>query len=295
MATGRPRREQGTLETNLCRKSLFELRPGGQRQLALPLEGEDLLGLFRASGRLRATPDIDVLAWVLESWRRTREAQGWVRFTLHELGGDLYGRDPSGKDNLTMRASLRRLRGAQFDLVGYDKRRDEYGAKLCEFETLLASLSSELDRYGPDATKIGALRGFSFEVQLPRWLTRQIEEGNVTYLHFPTLRALDALAKRLWVYLEAERMKSGPHGTKGCWIKLGERVYAALGMSYKHDRQARAALKRAGERIVDVDSSYAEVDIGRVPGGWALFASKVVNREQWKAHRTILESLEAAR
>jgi hypothetical protein len=104
-------------------------------------------------------------------------------------------------------------------------------------------------------------------VQLPPWLRRQIEAGNVTYLHPPTLRALDALAQRVWLYLEAERMKPAPHGTKSCWVKLGDRAYASLGMSYRHDRQARAALRRAGERIVEVDSSYAEVTTERVPGG----------------------------
>ncbi len=278
------------METNLCRKGLWATT--GAVQLELPLDDEDLLGLLRASGRLRVTPDVDVLAWLIESWRRTREFEGWVRFTLHELGTDLYGFDPGGKQNRSMRTSLRRLKDLTVDLVGYDPRRDEYKATVAAADNLIDRIVSELDDVGPDATKIGALRGYTFEVQLPLWLRRQIEAGNVTYLHLPTLRALDALAKRVWLYLEAERMRPAPHGTESCWVKLGDRAYTAFGMGYKHERQARAALRRAGERIVEVDERYAEVTTKRVPGGWALSAHMVVDHERWAAHQAIRTSLD---
>ena len=80
----------------------------------------DTLGLLRVKGPPLTLFDLDTFAWLTERWREgEREPQGEVRFTLYQLGQDLYGHEPSGKDHQTMRTSLYRLQEALFELEGY--------------------------------------------------------------------------------------------------------------------------------------------------------------------------------
>jgi len=74
--------------------------------------------------------------------------------------------------------------------------------------------------------------------------------------------------------------------------ELGRPALATLGTHrYRRSRDARRALGRAAARIVEVDARYASVTIEPRPGGWAVVASRVVERERWKARREIVESL----
>jgi hypothetical protein len=111
-------------------------------------------------------------------------------------------------------------------------------------------------------------------------MRQQVAAGHVTYLDWATLRALDGLAKRLWVYLAAEHFKPTEQGEEATWIKLGDRAFATLGMNYGHERQARAALKRAGAAIVAQDVRYQSVTVERRPGGYAIIATRLRSRDQ---------------
>ncbi len=284
-------RRQGSLETTLCRKGLWA---AGPVQLSLPLDSQDLLGLVRASGMLKLSPDLEALIWLTERWRQERDPQGWVPFTLYELGHDLYRREPNGNDRQRLRASLRRLVTVTVDLMGYDPVTGRLapnvasaGGKLVEW------IRTEMDALGPNAgaAELGALRGSTFQAKLPHWMRSQIEAGHVTYLDWGTLRSLDGLAKRLWVYLQAERYKASGNGEEATWIKLGERAYTTLGMNYGHERQARAALKRAGAAIVATDIRFQRVTVDRRPGGWAIIASRITSRERAEVRAAIRASL----
>ncbi|MDQ4049623.1 MAG: hypothetical protein M3131_09635 [Actinomycetota bacterium] len=101
------------------------------------------------------------------------------------------------------------------------------------------------------------------------------------------------LAKRLWIHLEAERMKPAGDGTAGCCIKLGDRAYTTLGMSYAQERQARAALKRAGAAIADVDHRYESVTVERRSGGWMIVALNLADPERARVRRLVRESMGA--
>jgi hypothetical protein len=103
-------RRQASLDTNLARKGVWHLGP---LQLALPIDGMDTLGLLRTAGPPLTLFDLDTFAWLTERWREgARDPKGRVRFTLYELGRDLYGREPAGQDRRDMRASLTRLQDA---------------------------------------------------------------------------------------------------------------------------------------------------------------------------------------
>jgi hypothetical protein len=104
-------RRQASLETNLARKGIWHVGP---LQLALPIDGSDTLGLLRVTGPPLSLFDIDTFAWLTERWREGgRDPRGEIRFTLYELGRDLYGRKPAGHDRRDMRSSLRRLQDAK--------------------------------------------------------------------------------------------------------------------------------------------------------------------------------------
>jgi hypothetical protein len=127
------------------------------------------------------------------------------------------------------------------------------------------------------------------------WVAQAVRAGHFTWLNLATLRQLGGIAARLWTYLEAETYKQTAHGLASTWIGLGRPALATLGADrYRRSRDARRALGRAAARIVEVEARYASVTIEPRPGGWALVASRVVDRDRWKARREIVESLTTA-
>ncbi|MBV9817289.1 MAG: hypothetical protein JOZ07_02920 [Solirubrobacterales bacterium] len=109
-----------SLETNLCPKGVWHVGP---LQLALPIDGSDTLGLLRVAGPPLTLFDLDTFAWLSERWREgDHDPKGRLALSLCELGRDLYDREPSGEERRIMRASLRRLYEASFELEGYDAR-----------------------------------------------------------------------------------------------------------------------------------------------------------------------------
>ena len=261
-------RRQAALETNLARKGVWQVGP---LQLALPLNGRDTLGLLRVSGPPLSLLDLDTFAWLTERWREgTRDAQGLVPFTLYDLGFDLYGREPSGKERRLMRSSLRRLQGALFELEGYDATAAQMG-RLDEPSEggrmrLLGSVKwSRRDPREPH------------EAFLDGWIVKQLQAGHLTYLDWRVLRSLDGVAKRLWVYLESQSFKRSGIGEGSVRLWLGDPMFRALGMNYSHAPAARRALSRAAEQISAADRSFVGFELHRPArrgGTWALLARR---------------------
>ena len=281
------------IETNTARSPLFAQ---SSVQLELPLDGPSLLSAVRASGRLKLSPDLDVLAWLSERLRTTGDAEGWVRFTLYELGQAVYGDKPTGKHRQLLRASIRRLVTLVVDLIGYDARAGRPDAKVATLDHLIDRVRSELDELdtAADPRTTGALRGSTFEAQFAPWLREQIGAGNVTYLNWRHLVQLSGLAKRLWVLLESERYRRAAGGHPQTWLALGERLYGTLGMNYAQPRQARAALARAGRTILEVDGRYVAIDLEhRGRGAWLLVATRQTDRERAAVARTVRAALAA--
>lgn len=101
----------------------------------------------------------------------------------------------------------------------------------------------------------GALKGStSLKVEIGRWTAQQVVAGHCTWLDLALLRALgNGLPPRVWAALEAwGRWPARTlDGREECAIGLGEPARHSLGVgNYQHIRQARAALNRAGERLV---------------------------------------------
>lgn len=260
-------RRQVSLETNLCRKGVWHVGP---LQLALPIDGSDTLGLLRVAGPPLTLFDLDTFAWITERWREgERDPKGRVRFTLYELGQDLYGWEPGGKQRQDMRASLRRLQEALFELEGYDAQAARMGRLESPTEGGRIRLVGSV-RWSNDRTQ-------RHLVYLDGFITEQLEAGHLTYLDWRVLRALEGLSKRLWVYLESQTFKRSNIGEGAVALHLAPPMWQALGVTTKHAPHARRLLLRAGERIAAADKSFVGFELRkprRRGGTWALVARR---------------------
>ncbi len=271
-------------------------------QLAFPFDAAGAGVAVRASGQLALSPDLDVLAWVCERWLATppRDPAGIARFTLRDLALDLYG-EAGGQPRRLIRESLLRLFRVEVTLTGYDAIERRTDARLSTLSRLVYQIVTERGELHPaeedrqfDPSAMGALRGSTFRVQLAPWLRDQLAAGHATFLDWRTLRRLEGIAKRAWVYLEAEQYKRTGQDREETWVGLGRPALAALGADgYDRPRDARRALNRAGARIVAVDPRYVSVTAERRPGGWALIAKRATG-ERLAARRELRGSLAAA-
>jgi hypothetical protein len=259
----------------------------GPRQLALPIEARGLSEVMIASGSLRLTPDYDLLAWLCERWAQRPTPSGVMRPTLYEIGSDLYKGPPSGKDYRTLRESVWRLGGVTVEIAGIDALTGEPG----DYETRGKLLSIARSRLNQPA---GTDR---LSVELDGWLRRAIDSGAPVRIPWRTLRLFgrnQQLAKRLWIYLAAERWKRCGDGKReGCWIACGDRLEASLGMDYDRHRDARAALQRATVAIRRTDARYAagSLEVVKFGRSWRIQAE----RPTWEEWRQLRAEHERAR
>ncbi len=258
----------------------------GPRQLALPIEARGLSEVTIASGGLQLTPDYDVLAWLCERWAAHPTPSGVMRPTLYELGRDLYAAAPGGTDYRTLRASLWRLAGITVEIAGIDALTGEPG----DVETRGGLVSVARPR-------VHANGGDRISVELDGWLRRAISDGAPVRIPWRTLRLFgrnQQVAKRLWIYLAAERWKRCGDGRReGCWIACGDRLEAALGMDYKRPVDARVALRRACQAIRRTDARYAagSLEVVKFGRSWRIQAE----RPTWEDWRELRDEHAAVR
>jgi len=261
-------------ERTLTRVGLWATGP---QQLQLPFEASGLSERIQATGRLKLTPDFDVFAWLCERWQSRPTDSGWMRPTLYEIGTALYDKAPSGENYRDLRDALDRLAAVQVTIDGYDVETGTFRDNWIAKDEKLVHLGR------PKSTPTGLDRP---SIKLAEWLRDALADEKVVRVHWKTLRAFDErhkLAKRLWLYLAAERWKKTSRETEGVWITCGDRIEAALGMDYDRARDARAALKRACHtiRVVDPRYSAGELNVIKVGSSYRIQGSRP-NWETWK-------------
>lgn len=126
----------------------------------------------------------------------------------------------------------------------------------------------------------GALKGSSsLKVEIGHWTAQQVLAGRCTWLDLDLLRALGTgLPARVWAALEAWSRwpQRSLDGREECAIGLGEPARQSLGIAhYERLRDARRALDRAGERLVDVDPAYELVRCEQRGVGWSLVVRRL--------------------
>lgn len=262
----------------------------GPRELTLPVEAPGLSERVVANRGL-ALGDYDVLAWLCERWLSRPTDSGWMRPTYYEVGSDLYGQPPSGKQHLLIDASLLRLAEVLITLDGYDGETGKYSARRVSHEHLIERLVRPRD--DPEGRHRCSLK-------LSEWVREQLDTGNPLRLNWRILRSFSyqqKLAKRLWIYLAAERWRhQGDGNTEATWIAVGDRLFAALGMDYAEPKFARRALKRASATVAQVDDrlGMGRVELQRQGSRWRLYAERPTERvwtERRKIRAQVRESL----
>lgn len=258
-------RDQGSIETNFARLAPLELSglPDGAGPDALT--ARTLLGSFQMSRRLGLI-DLKVLAFAIERWRESGgdTASDSIAFTLYKLGQAIYGHAPSGEERRLLRESITRLFKVEINAHGADARRPGQPVRMIARDGRLFTERETLWDDAPTASQIAARRGDSYRVWLGPWLVEQLRSGNVTYLHFPTMRGLAGLALRLWVFLQAEPFVIDDDvGTEQIAAApvLGDELYATLGMNFARPTDARKALRHAAQRIQTVDTRYDAIEL----------------------------------
>ncbi|MDQ3631278.1 MAG: hypothetical protein M3417_08460, partial [Actinomycetota bacterium] len=208
------------------------------------------------------------------------DPDGWAHFTLYDLGSDLYGRGerarqrkharPDGSDREHLRASLLRLQTTLLTVKVGEDRRARRAAPITELESEFETLASSSWR------RASALRGKTFDARLASWLMDSVR-AHPLFLDYATLRRLRGVAKRTWVFLEAEDWRTNPRV-----IGLGDPALRVLGVGgYKRFRDARRALEGAGRQIADVDPRY-RLEVRQLRIGWQLRAERR-SREEVRA------------
>lgn len=277
-------RDRGSIETNFARLAPLELNglPDDHDDVDAgsdALTARTLLGSFSMSRRLGLI-DLKVLAFAIERWRESggRTASDSISFTLYKLGQAIYGHAPSGEERRLLRESIVRLFKVELNAYGADARRPGQPVRVIARDGRLFTQQETLWDDTPTLSQVAARRGDSYRVWLGPWLVEQLRSGNVTYLHFPTMRGLAGLALRLWVFLQAEPFAVDADGATeqiAAAPELGDELYATLGMNFARPTDARKALRHAARRIHAVDPRYdAIVPVRGDDARWRLHAAR---------------------
>jgi hypothetical protein len=265
----------------------------GQR-LDLPIRAEGLSEVTIANGQLHLSPDYDLFSLLCERWLARPTETGWMRPTFYELANALYGDNgpPGGKHYRDIRDALDRLAELSISIWGFDA---ATGKADHNYVTKGHLLGISRETHEPHGLRRPRIR-------LDEWLREVIDHGAVIRLDWRTLRSFDRnqqLAKRLWIYLQAESWKPQDKEIEGTWLAIGDRLFSSLSMSYAQPKQARAALKRAGEALVATDPRYQSVSVvKRSKGIYHLVARRLrtgawhkFKRERREARKTLRSSL----
>lgn len=267
-------KDKGVLHREIARAGLWV---AAGHELAAPVRAAGLSSITVASGYLKITPDIDVLAWLCAEWLEHPTDDGLMRPSFYRMTEDLYGND-SGKAYQLIDESLERL-----------------GRTTIEFEFYSEPYTHEAFKSGGSIisyikrrkTNDGVYHNPVIDLHLGlRTGIETTERVNLDWRLLRQFHGRQQLAKRLWCYLQAERwQRAGQTGIESTWVALGGRLYTTLGMDYKEPRAAKRSLKLACETIKNVDLRYRapEAQLSIEPRGENdLLVAKRPTSSRWK-------------
>ncbi len=166
-------------------------------------------------------------------------------FSREALAEDLFGRAPGGRERELVQQSLTRLSNTRITIGGYDatKRIKDFA---CAFQNV--PLLERVDRIGSAV----------WRAYFPRWLVDQLASDYVTWLDWETLRSLDGLAKRMWIYFEAE-------SSDRFHIVLSGRALQTLAIHTHRRADAYRGIRETLDRLKTLGLAYE----GRIIDSWA--------------------------
>jgi hypothetical protein len=276
---GLPERRVGMLERNLA---LFPGWQLGSQPHRDRIERVDFLGAIASVERAQLGEiELDVLSWLTaEWWEQGAPLDGIARFTWYRLGHGLWSCAPTGRHRAIMQDAIDNLLGAVVTLSGFDVHTGEATPSLFSDVHLLRSVVRPRARGARlDPSVEGGKREETVEVRLEDWIVAQLLGDYRLVLDWHVQRQLTGAAKRLWYYLGARASDFAPTAWPGettLEIQLTDELLAGLSLTGARARDRRAALVRAGRRIVGADPRYAQVDVERA---CSLHRLRVVRRD----------------
>jgi len=264
----------GYLERSLANSPVWQM---GARSLEPQIVRRDprlLDFLANAKNAPLGELEFDVLTWTITRWYQAgRPADGRLVATLGEVAYALYGGRQGGMQYSLLREALDRLYNVSLDLTVLTIENGQ--------ETWLASkrrrIIQELSIHEPLTD--GTIKSSStLEIRLGSWLVDQLDAQTVAAIAWRVLRGLGGIAKRLAIYLAAHSADFRPvtQHTERFTVELTDELYEEFGITAARERDRRASIARAAERLADKDPRYSRLLVDRMAGVYVLRAERPV-------------------
>jgi hypothetical protein len=221
--------------------------------------------------------EFDVLAWTITRWYQVgRPSDGRLSASFGDLARGLYGKKSGGKQYALIRQALDNLYNVSLDLVVIVGADEQEEWKRTRRRRIVQSL--EL-RERVDPGEETAENGI--ELELASWLVEQLDARTITALAWHVIRKLTGISKRLAIYLAAHAGDFYPitAHTERFVIELKDELYEELGITASRERQRRATVARAAERIVEHDLRYSRISVEQDGAAYALRVERPIGAE----------------
>ena len=264
----------GYLERSIASSPVWQMGPKAPEQHVARRDPRLLDFLASAKNAPLGALEFDVLTWAITRWYQAgRPINGRLRASLGEIAHALYGKREGGMQYALIRQALDHLYEVSLDLTvlsvenGGERWRRSRSARLLQVKDINERVDVEA-------------HGVAYvELQLASWLVDQLDAHTVAAIAWQVLRRATGIAKRLAIYLAAHSSEFQPitRHTERFAVALTDELYEEFGIAAARERDRRASLARAAQRIANLDDSrYSMVVVERAANGYRLRAERPV-------------------
>ncbi|MBV9804115.1 MAG: replication initiator protein A [Solirubrobacterales bacterium] len=259
----------GYLERSLAGSPVWQM---GTRTLAPQIQRRDprlLDFMANAKNAPLGELEFDVLTWAITRWYQVgRPVDGRLSATLGELAQALYGARHGGMQYALVREALDHLYNVSLDLTVLTVDGEDERWRASKRRRII----QELTIHEPVTGAAAGRQSGTLEIRLGSWLVDQLDAQTVAAIAWHVLRGLGGIAKRLAIYLAAHtsEFEAITQHTERLAITLTDELYEEFGITAARERDRRASLIRAAERIAEKDPRYSRLAVHRTRAGYEL-------------------------
>lgn len=272
----RPREAEavGYMERSIASSPVWQMGPKAPEREVARRDPRLLDFLASAKNAPLGELEFDILTWAITRWYQSgRPTNGRLRASLGEIAHALYGQREGGMQYSLIRQALDHLYDVSLDLTvlsihnGTEQWRRSRSARLLQVKDINERLDVEA-------------HGVAYvELQLASWLVDQLDAHTVAAIAWQVLRRATGIAKRLAIYLAAHSSDFQPitRHTERFVVPLTPQLYEEFGIAAARERDRRASLTRAAQRIAELDDSrYSLLRVERTTDGYHLRAERPI-------------------
>jgi len=257
------------LENNLTRKGVWATDPsrGGPVQESFEFEADDVVGrlvITSSLGRL-STMEMEIFGWTLARWLELEDpSTAVVTFTLRGLARAM-GVEWGGSCAERFKDALDRMAAVHFKAEVWSEAKQELVTESFNLFDRVTIKERKAGRHGSSGGNPPV------RVRLGEFVHQQLQAGQFHRYSWQVLRGAltTPLAKRLYVFVEAQRGRKTTHG----WLyehAIDSTLLTTLGVRDTRVRRVRAKIRQAGEEILAADSKFLECGVREGRRGWLL-------------------------